>query len=579
MRAWPFLAIAGLICSPPPAGAQPRLQEWRPVRGSEPALDHQRKTLIAQLRSRPQDANLHLNYGRLLAADYIGRRKADWRAAAAAYEMALELDPSLSTARLELGRFYAHVGRFKLAAQLLAEHVAVQSGDLGAFGDLGLTGLRAGDFTLAAWAARKASGSPDNETRLKSGFVLSALNLPEGAQLLQGVEGAARAAGDAVYWQNAAALSLVAAAPPKGPAYSLEGAIPQVGGTPSSQGSAAVTDWRTCDNQPALSQNSSFSQYGGNSGSIGPSPLPPLPSPCAGQQPPRMAYIEAVIVRQREETNDSRGINLLNTLQVVANGRLRLGEERPGGTATSYPNFLTISLPANGLSYFLDILDNGSLRTDVLARPSLVALDRTPSIFFSGATITVPVSGQYSGTLQEKAIGVSLAVTPTFLSDDELLLAVDAGRSFLQPEIEADLEQGIQTGTNSVTANVRMRFGETLILSGLVEREDERETSKVPGLGDIPILNLAFKNKINRKLNNQVIILLTPRQPNASGSGPADDSNFAKRYDGRLAAALRRVAQQETPEADKLDGLARAFIAADLLDKLPSSLAGTEPRP
>ena len=591
--------VLAVVAAAQPALANPSIVEWGLGRPAERQAARERTELVGQIRHRPQDAGLHLRHARLLAREYLGHRSADWRPAAAAFEFAVQLDPTLSEARLELGRFYAAVGRSGLAEQTLAEYVSLQGGDGAAFADLARAALRSGDLVVALWAGRKAASlSPRADELEAAALVSGALGAADAGPLMERLQSldparAARVARDVAAWRGAA--DLAAALPPPTP-QAVPAAAPQApaaapglpatswpaASTPTLAGPVLAADWRACDPIAAAARAATYSSfsttsYGQNSTystssttPLGPQALPPLAGPCAQTPHPPMAVIEAVIVRQVDETSESRGINLLSTLQLVARGRLRLAEERGSGLGSTTSNFLTLSLPDNGLTYLLDILDDRTVRTDVLAKPSLVALDRTPSLFFSGSTISVPISGQYSSSLEEKVIGVSLAVTPTFLSDDEMLLAVNAGRSFLENGLDAQLEQGIQTSANSVTANVRMRFGETLVLSGLVEREEDTSRSETPLLGRLPLGNLFLAERDRRSLRHNLVVLLTPRRPNESGQDRrADDSLMPERHDRRLAEAVAALARSDTPEAAALDDLSRRLARADLLDKLP----------
>lgn len=551
------LVLAVATAASSPTHAQVTVDDWSPPRRLEPAARAQAR-LVAELRTRPQDADAHLRYGRSLARELETGRISDWRQAAAAFEFALQLDPTLPTARAELGRVYAFAGRSRLAEQLLAEHLAVQGGDAPALADYALAALRNGDLAQALWAARAAAGlsgarGPLTAAAMATG-IAGSTDAPDALARLRRLDSGAgdRVAADIAAWRRAAALALALA-----PAQSPIAAPPSV--------APSATDWRACD--PAAANAGNYSAYTSTTQPLGPQPLAALPAPCAGAPPPAMVVIEAVIVRQRDESSDLRGVNLLSTLQLVARGRFDVSGRDP---ATQGKGFLTLSLPDNGLTYLLDILDDRTARTEVLAKPSLVALDRSPSVFFSGATLTVPVSGQYSSTLQEKAIGVSLSVTPTFVSDGEMLLAVNAGRSFLEDGLDAQLDQAIQTTTNNVSANVRLRFGETLVLSGLVERESLGQRSAVPGLGRMPIGNLLLSSRTRQTLRNNVIVLLTPRRPDEGGARPeGDDSLLPVRYDQRLAEAFAANARQQTPEAGSLDDLGQALRRADLLTRLP----------
>jgi type II secretory pathway component GspD/PulD (secretin) len=176
--------------------------------------------------------------------------------------------------------------------------------------------------------------------------------------------------------------------------------------------------------------------------------------------------------------------------------------------------------------YSLNIFNAGDTTADVIARPSLLALDRTPATFFSGSTVSVAMVGQYGGSLSDKNIGVSLSVTPTFIDDDRLLMSVKGARSFIEPAQFNGFDQAVTSANNVVSTNVIMRFGETLILSGLREREYTKTKNGVPLLRDIPVLQYLFSTHTDSDFAHHVLILITPRKP----STVAETERAAQHY-------------------------------------------------
>ena len=71
---------------------------------------------------------------------------------------------------------------------------------------------------------------------------------------------------------------------------------------------------------------------------------------------------------------------------------------------------------------------------------------------------------------------------------------------------------GINIAQNSVTANVRIKFGETLLLNGLTDQEETKSQSGVPVLQDIPIIQYLFNNLTKTKYTQNVLVLITPRR-------------------------------------------------------------------
>jgi type II secretory pathway component GspD/PulD (secretin) len=119
------------------------------------------------------------------------------------------------------------------------------------------------------------------------------------------------------------------------------------------------------------------------------------------------------------------------------------------------------------------------------------------------------------GTISDKQVGISLSVTPTFVDNESMILAIKFTRSFVQPGLAgsaSSFSQQLTSSRNAVNANVFVRFGETLILSGLTEREVQRNESGLPLLKDVPLLQYFFNVRQNSDFNRSVLIMLTPRK-------------------------------------------------------------------
>jgi hypothetical protein len=101
------------------------------------------------------------------------------------------------------------------------------------------------------------------------------------------------------------------------------------------------------------------------------------------------------------------------------------------------------------------------------------------------------------------------------LSDGRVKIAVEAERTFLNTPNTAitGFTSTLETSRTTVKANVAMKYGETLILSGLSEKETERTRDGVPLLQDIPGIQYFFSRRTTTDFNKSVLLLLTPRQP------------------------------------------------------------------
>jgi general secretion pathway protein D len=68
-----------------------------------------------------------------------------------------------------------------------------------------------------------------------------------------------------------------------------------------------------------------------------------------------------------------------------------------------------------------------------------------------------------------------------------------------------------QVGTRSAATTLRLKDGETQALAGLINDEDRKSASKVPGLGDLPWIGRLFSNNRNDQTKTEIILLITPR--------------------------------------------------------------------
>jgi len=268
------------------------------------------------------------------------------------------------------------------------------------------------------------------------------------------------------------------------------------------------------------------------SGFGAPGPADPFaPSVGSGITPnsSNMVVVDVVLIGTQEDVRDTRGINLLNGLQMQfgnpttgayglswgrnnVDDRLNLGLDENTRTITSQ-----IGIPA--VTYSLNIANTANSQNEILAKPSLVAQSGVTSEFFSGTEIlAAAVSGGDGDSVSvQKEVGVKLAITPEVLDGDLLRLQVVAERTFLtDPASSVLFEFRLDTTKTNVNSTVTMRFGETLILGGLSERESSRGNDGVPGLRDIPGLNYLFSERTERNFERSILILLTPRRPQYS---------------------------------------------------------------
>ena len=157
------------------------------------------------------------------------------------------------------------------------------------------------------------------------------------------------------------------------------------------------------------------------------------------------------------------------------------------------------------------LIRNGNAR--VLSSPELVSMPGVEAKFLVGGEVPyIVASGLGAVNVQFKEYGVRLNVTPTILPDG----AVD---SKITPEVsDLDFQNGIVAGgillpafkTSRITTDVVTQSGQSIVMAGLLRRQETRNVDKIPGLGDLPILGKLFRSIRYQKQETDVVFVMTP---------------------------------------------------------------------
>ena len=197
------------------------------------------------------------------------------------------------------------------------------------------------------------------------------------------------------------------------------------------------------------------------------------------------------------------------------------GEGTSGATGTTY-QFTTPSgvnsFGAAGRLFGLDVmasLDIGERSGMVvtLAQPNLTAISGETADFLAGGEFPVPIPGNFaSTTIEYRKYGVSLAYTPTVLSNGRISLRVRPEVSELSTEgaIEMDGFQVPALTIRRAETTVELGSGESFMIAGLMNNRSIGAIDKVPGLGDVPILGMLFKSDSFRRGETELVIVVTP---------------------------------------------------------------------
>jgi pilus assembly protein CpaC len=156
----------------------------------------------------------------------------------------------------------------------------------------------------------------------------------------------------------------------------------------------------------------------------------------------------------------------------------------------------------------------GALRA--LAEPNLIAMNGQQASFLAGGEYPVPIIQGGGGdkamiTIVFKEYGVRLNFKPTIIDEDHIRLE-------LEPEVSTlDFANGVKFDgflipglrTRRAHTGVELRDGQSFALAGLLDNSETKSLSKIPGLGDIPILGNLFKSTQFQKNESELMFIVT----------------------------------------------------------------------
>jgi pilus assembly protein CpaC len=182
----------------------------------------------------------------------------------------------------------------------------------------------------------------------------------------------------------------------------------------------------------------------------------------------------------------------------------------------------------------LDLAERDGLVT-TLAQPNLTALSGETAEFLAGGEFPIPLSqGLGTTTIEYKKYGVSLAYSPTVLSNGRISMRVRPEVSELSSQGAITLN-GFQVPALTVRraeTTIELGSGQSFMIAGLLSNNAQNTINKAPGLGDLPILGNLFKSTEFQKGQTELVIVVTPYLVN-----PVDDSEIHLPTDGFRTAS------------------------------------------
>ncbi len=251
-------------------------------------------------------------------------------------------------------------------------------------------------------------------------------------------------------------------------------------------------------------------------------------------RPVKQVLIETRIVIANEDFSRNIGAKLgltgINDSvgSIIGSGSLsNTATVRTDGISASGDGSLSVNLPATGIngdspgSYALTLakagagwaalidLEISALEAEgngkIVANPRLMTADQQEAHIEQGQERIFTTTTEGEGSVVTKKAVLSLTVTPQITPDDRVILDVFITKdSFVSPTEES-------INTLKVRTRVLLDNGETVVIGGIYEHQSSETVSKVPLLGDLPVIGVLFKKKGILHNRRELLIFLTPR--------------------------------------------------------------------
>jgi len=207
---------------------------------------------------------------------------------------------------------------------------------------------------------------------------------------------------------------------------------------------------------------------------------------------------------------------------------------------------VSATINANKTDGDTNTLAHPRIRVRNKEKAKVVIGDKVPNIT---TTISSGVGGFASESVNYLDVGLTLNVEPTISLNNEVAIRISLEVSnLIDTIVSKNGTTAYRIGTRSASTMLQLKDGENQVLAGLINNEERASGSKIPGLGDLPIVGRLFGSGRNQNDRTEIVLSITPHlirnlaRPQASASefGAGTESSFRRRPDlsARGAAVL-----------------------------------------
>jgi general secretion pathway protein D len=196
----------------------------------------------------------------------------------------------------------------------------------------------------------------------------------------------------------------------------------------------------------------------------------------------------------------------------------------------------TIAVSSLGISVDLSKTVGGA---NLLSSPRIRARNKEKAKILVGNRLPVVTSGTSATTggtfstssVQYIDVGLTVEVQPTIRNDGNVAIKVALEVSTILKQISVPIGNGATTlayelGTRNTSTLLELKDGETQVLAGLIQDIDQKSSTHIPGLGDLPILGRLFGTKNTTRDKNEIVMSITPRVVRARSRPTSETTEF-----------------------------------------------------
>ena len=240
----------------------------------------------------------------------------------------------------------------------------------------------------------------------------------------------------------------------------------------------------------------------------------------------------------------------VEVLEISRSRMQQLGINYPTSASISTPTTLKLNdylhrtgtitgdtITASPLSVSLDALKSTG-NTNTLASPRIRARNKEKAKILIGSrvpsiTSAVTSTGVQGGLIPNQQVqyldvGLTLEVEPTVYADNDVAIKFNLEVSSIVNTFSnpATGSRVYEIGTRNASTLLQLKDGETQILAGLIKDSDTHSASKIPGLGDIPLIGRLFADHSTDKEKTEVVLSITPRIIRAKARPSSENTEF-----------------------------------------------------